>query len=166
MNTYLYTFEGPGDHSVGCVYFRLVAENSTTGWGWRPTDQISRWKKMTTLWMRTRGRAFESWALLSPLPGTYLPTLHHHLSFTVSSSHLWFILLTVAFFFLCLAGRDHPVFCALVNGEGEVTDFLRLPHFTKRRTAWREEEREKKVSRVSRVGLSALCTSVRSSVVF
>uniref|UniRef100_A0A8C9AN54 Transcription elongation factor SPT6 n=1 Tax=Prolemur simus TaxID=1328070 RepID=A0A8C9AN54_PROSS len=42
------------------------------------------------------------------------------------------------------SARDHPVFCALVNGEGEVTDFLRLPHFTKRRTAWREEEREKK----------------------
>lgn len=38
------------------------------------------------------------------------------------------------------------MFCALVNGEGEVTDFLRLPHFTKRRNAWREEEREKKVS--------------------
>uniref|UniRef100_UPI0034C6DEEA SPT6 n=1 Tax=Homo sapiens TaxID=9606 RepID=UPI0034C6DEEA len=34
------------------------------------------------------------------------------------------------------SARDHPVFCALVNGEGEVTDFLRLPHFT--------EEREKK----------------------
>ncbi|KAF3816605.1 hypothetical protein GH733_013953 [Mirounga leonina] len=44
------------------------------------------------------------------------------------------------------SARDHPVFCALVNGEGEVTDFLRLPHFTKRRTAWREEEREKKAS--------------------
>nr|KAF6459165.1 SPT6-like protein, histone chaperone and transcription elongation factor [Rousettus aegyptiacus] len=42
------------------------------------------------------------------------------------------------------SARDHPVFCALVNGEGEVTDFLRLPHFTKRRTAWREEERERK----------------------
>ncbi|XP_070591606.1 LOW QUALITY PROTEIN: transcription elongation factor SPT6 [Erythrolamprus reginae] len=40
--------------------------------------------------------------------------------------------------------RNHPVFCALLNGEGEVTDFLRLPHFTKRRNAWREEEREKK----------------------
>uniref|UniRef100_A0A674ITX0 Transcription elongation factor SPT6 n=1 Tax=Terrapene triunguis TaxID=2587831 RepID=A0A674ITX0_9SAUR len=42
------------------------------------------------------------------------------------------------------SARDHPVFCALVNGEGEVTDFLRLPHFTKRRNAWREEERDKK----------------------
>uniref|UniRef100_A0A7M4G146 Transcription elongation factor SPT6 n=1 Tax=Crocodylus porosus TaxID=8502 RepID=A0A7M4G146_CROPO len=42
------------------------------------------------------------------------------------------------------SARDHPVFCALVNGEGEVTDFLRLPYFTKRRNAWREEERERK----------------------
>lgn len=45
--------------------------------------------------------------------------------------------------------RDHPVFCALVNGEGEVTDFLRLPYFTKRRNAWREEERERKVRGLS-----------------
>lgn len=41
--------------------------------------------------------------------------------------------------------RDTPVFCALINGEGEVVDFLRLPNFLKRRNAWREEEREKKV---------------------
>lgn len=41
--------------------------------------------------------------------------------------------------------RDTPVFCALINGEGEVVDFLRLPHFLKRRNAWREEERDKKV---------------------
>lgn len=56
------------------------------------------------------------------------------------------MLLIIARLCFCPAGRDHPVFCALVNGEGEVTDFLRLPHFTKRRTAWREEEREKKAS--------------------
>ncbi|XP_038670173.1 transcription elongation factor SPT6 [Scyliorhinus canicula] len=42
------------------------------------------------------------------------------------------------------AERDTPAFCSLVSGEGEVTDFLRLPHFLKRRNAWREEEREKK----------------------
>lgn len=41
--------------------------------------------------------------------------------------------------------RDTPVFCALINGEGEVVDFLRLPHFMKRRNAFREDEREKKV---------------------
>ncbi|XP_041097249.1 transcription elongation factor SPT6 isoform X2 [Polyodon spathula] len=42
-------------------------------------------------------------------------------------------------------GRDTPVFCSLINGEGEATDFLRLPYFLKRRNAWREEEREKKL---------------------
>ncbi|XP_077150467.1 transcription elongation factor SPT6 [Ranitomeya variabilis] len=42
------------------------------------------------------------------------------------------------------SARDHPVFCSLINGEGEVTDFLRLPYFTKRKNAWREEERERK----------------------
>lgn len=36
------------------------------------------------------------------------------------------------------------LFCALVNGEGEGTDSLRLPRFTNRRAAWREEERAKK----------------------
>lgn len=44
-----------------------------------------------------------------------------------------------------LPDRDTPVFCALINGEGEVVDFLRLPHFMKRRNAFREDEREKKV---------------------
>lgn len=37
------------------------------------------------------------------------------------------------------------MFCALINGEGEVVDFLRLPYFMKRRNAFREDEREKKV---------------------
>ncbi|KAG7484785.1 hypothetical protein MATL_G00054020 [Megalops atlanticus] len=43
------------------------------------------------------------------------------------------------------SSRDTPVFCSLINGEGEVVDFLRLPNFLKRRNAWREEEREKKL---------------------
>ncbi|KAI1903238.1 hypothetical protein AGOR_G00025160 [Albula goreensis] len=43
------------------------------------------------------------------------------------------------------SSRDTPVFCSLINGEGEVVDFLRLPYFLKRRNAWREEEREKKI---------------------
>ncbi|XP_061104360.1 transcription elongation factor SPT6 [Conger conger] len=43
------------------------------------------------------------------------------------------------------SSRDTPVFCSLINGEGEVVDFLRLPYFLKRRNAWREEEREKKM---------------------
>uniref|UniRef100_A0A3P8TS79 Transcription elongation factor SPT6 n=1 Tax=Amphiprion percula TaxID=161767 RepID=A0A3P8TS79_AMPPE len=42
------------------------------------------------------------------------------------------------------APSDTPVFCALINGEGEVVDFLRLPYFMKRRNAFREDEREKK----------------------
>ena len=50
------------------------------------------------------------------------------------------------------------MFCALVNGEGEVTDFLRLPHFTKRRNAWREEEREKKVSLGTAIVEMNVCT--------
>lgn len=50
--------------------------------------------------------------------------------------------------------RDTPVFCALINGEGEVVDFLRLPYFMKRRNAFREEEREKKVRKQSRQGVA------------
>ncbi|CAL8266258.1 unnamed protein product [Merluccius merluccius] len=42
--------------------------------------------------------------------------------------------------------RDTPVFCALINGEGEVVDFLRLPYFMTRRNAFREDEREKKAT--------------------
>lgn len=50
--------------------------------------------------------------------------------------------------------RDTPVFCALINGEGEVVDFLRLPYFMKRRNAFREEEREKKVQNRPRQGVT------------
>ncbi|KAG7255660.1 hypothetical protein CRUP_014213, partial [Coryphaenoides rupestris] len=39
-----------------------------------------------------------------------------------------------------------PVFCGLINGEGEVVDFLRLPYFMTRRNAFREDEREKKAT--------------------
>lgn len=44
------------------------------------------------------------------------------------------------------------MFCALINGEGEVVDFLRLPYFMKRRNAFREEEREKKVGNPAQAG--------------
>lgn len=50
--------------------------------------------------------------------------------------------------------RDTPVFCSLINGEGEVVDFLRLPYFMKRRNAFREEEREKKVQNKPRQGVA------------
>lgn len=46
---------------------------------------------------------------------------------------------------VCVYIRGTPVFCALINGEGEVVDFLRLPYFMTRRNAFREDEREKKV---------------------
>ncbi|GIX74854.1 transcription elongation factor SPT6 [Caerostris extrusa] len=37
--------------------------------------------------------------------------------------------------------RDVPAFCALLDGDGEVVEYLRLPHLLKRRNAWREDER-------------------------
>lgn len=54
---------------------------------------------------------------------------------------------------MTLLNRDTPVFCALINGDGEVVDFLRLPYFMKRRNAFREDEREKKVQKLT----EALC---------
>ena len=41
--------------------------------------------------------------------------------------------------------REMTGFAALVNGEGEVTDFIRLQNLTKRVRSWREKEREEKV---------------------
>jgi len=42
---------------------------------------------------------------------------------------------------------DQASFCALINGEGEVTDHLRLVHLTKRKNAFKKEEAELKVYR-------------------
>lgn len=104
--------------------------------------------------------------MLSLLPGNCLFLAPVFLTLTCLSN---FLLLFISScyslshcFFSCLAGRDHPVFCALVNGEGEVTDFLRLPHFTKRRTAWREEERERKASGWDGLPSLHLCTCYNS----
>ena len=36
------------------------------------------------------------------------------------------------------------MFCALLDGDGEVADFLRLPHFLRRRNAAYERDRELK----------------------
>ncbi|KAM3875493.1 transcription elongation factor SPT6-like [Diretmus argenteus] len=47
------------------------------------------------------------------------------------------------------SSRDTPMFCALVNGDGEMGDFLRLPYFLKRRNAWREDDREKKLDDIA-----------------
>ncbi|UYV64588.1 SUPT6H [Cordylochernes scorpioides] len=41
---------------------------------------------------------------------------------------------------------DVPAFGALVDGNGEVTDHIRLPHLLKRRSAWRPKDREQKES--------------------
>lgn len=48
---------------------------------------------MTTLWTRTKGKAFESLALLSPLPGNslFLPPQHHLLSVFLNFIFLSFI---------------------------------------------------------------------------
>ncbi|CAL1273727.1 unnamed protein product [Larinioides sclopetarius] len=37
--------------------------------------------------------------------------------------------------------RDVPAFCALLDGDGEVLEYLRLPHLLKRRNAWKEDDR-------------------------
>ncbi|XP_023242655.1 transcription elongation factor SPT6-like [Centruroides sculpturatus] len=39
-----------------------------------------------------------------------------------------------------------PAFGAMIDGSGEVTDYLRLPHLLKRKNAWREKERAEKES--------------------
>ena len=44
--------------------------------------------------------------------------------------------------------RDMTGFGALVNGDGEVTDFLRLQNITKRARSWRERERAEKVRKL------------------
>ena len=47
-----------------------------------------------------------------------------------------------------LTYRDEVAFAAMIDGDGEVTDFLRLPHLMKR---GHEEARELKVCHVSLV---------------
>ena len=43
-----------------------------------------------------------------------------------------------------LTYRDEPAFCALVDGDGEVTDFLRLVNLMKHKKSFRREDREDK----------------------
>ena len=40
--------------------------------------------------------------------------------------------------------RDSAAFCCMLDGEGEVTDFLRLPHFLRRRNAYWQRDRDLK----------------------
>jgi len=47
--------------------------------------------------------------------------------------------------------RDEASFSAIVDGDGEVVDYLRLPHITKRKMGWNAEEREQKEGDLQRV---------------
>ncbi|ESO97932.1 hypothetical protein LOTGIDRAFT_103494 [Lottia gigantea] len=42
--------------------------------------------------------------------------------------------------------KDPSSFCALIDGDGEVTDYLRLTHLTTRIKSWRQQDREGKVT--------------------
>lgn len=102
------------------------------------------------LWMRIKGRVFEFQVLFFFLLGNYLFLFVWYYFLRVFLIllvfYLYFYVVDDYIFFFCSVGRDYFVFCVLVNGEGEVIDFFRLFYFIKRRIAWREEEREKKVS--------------------
>ena len=43
------------------------------------------------------------------------------------------------------SARDTPAFATIIDGNGQVTDFLRLQDMTKRRNAWRPKDKEAKV---------------------
>ena len=48
-----------------------------------------------------------------------------------------------------LLSREEASFCAVVDGDGEVTDFLRLPHIMKRRNGWNRDDADLKVNNVN-----------------
>lgn len=41
--------------------------------------------------------------------------------------------------------KDEAAYAVVIDGDGAVTDYIRLPHLLKRKRSWREEEREQKV---------------------
>ena len=45
-----------------------------------------------------------------------------------------------------LFSRDEVSFCAVIDGDGEVTDFLRLPHIMKRKNGWNKDDAALKVN--------------------
>ena len=47
--------------------------------------------------------------------------------------------------------RDEASFCAVVDGDGEVIDFQRLPYITRRKNSWNKEEREQKEADLQKV---------------
>lgn len=42
--------------------------------------------------------------------------------------------------------RDVPAFSALIDGDGEFVEYLRLPGLLYRKNSWKDKEREAKVS--------------------
>jgi len=52
-------------------------------------------------------------------------------------------------FVMCMCWRrDEASFGAVIDGDGEVTDFLRLPHVMKRRGGWNRDDAELKVTNI------------------
>ena len=47
---------------------------------------------------------------------------------------------------VCVCVREEASFCAVVDGDGELGDFLRLPHIMKRRGGWNRDDAELKVT--------------------
>lgn len=50
------------------------------------------------------------------------------------------------FFLLCCSSptRDAATFGVIIDGKGEVSEFLRLPHFLRRSRSWSERDRDLK----------------------
>ena len=44
------------------------------------------------------------------------------------------------------SARDEAAFAVVIDRDGAVTDYIRLPHLLKRKKSWRKDEREQKVS--------------------
>ncbi|OWF42541.1 Transcription elongation factor SPT6 [Mizuhopecten yessoensis] len=50
-----------------------------------------------------------------------------------------------------ITARDTPGFGALIDGEGQVTDFIRMPYLTKRRNAWRQVDKDGKAQDLEKI---------------
>ncbi len=53
---------------------------------------------------------------------------------------------------------DQASFCCVIDGDGEMLDYMRLVHFTKRRKSFREDDRRLKVGFVCFVMLQIVVT--------
>jgi len=65
---------------------------------------------------------------------------------------------------VCVSVREEASFCAVVDGEGELTDFLRLPHIMKRRNGWNRDDADLKVT-VSAADIVRLDWFVRTGLI-